>query len=151
MATSNGSTLCPQCKQEFTSRRYFLAHLRYPKNERCLQKYNGKTVSETPQKRQHDEVSEEDSPLSQASKTSELGEIMGAYAGISNHLGKMFPTSILDEITRENRETQQYASDEDSFHAGMFGGDSDDEAEEEEDPIEEEQEDLPHQRRKMSG
>ena len=68
---------------------------------------------------------------------------MGAYAGISNHLGKMFPTSILDQITRENRETQQYDSDEDSFYAGMFGGNSDDEAEEEDEPFEEELEDSP--------
>jgi len=143
MKKSNGSVRCPQCKHPFTSRRYFLSHLRYQKNERCLQKYNGKTVSETPQKRQYDEVSEEDSPLSQASKSSVFGEIMGAYAGISNHLGRMFPTSILDQITRENRETEQGHDSDGSADAGLFGGDSDDEDKEEEDPIEEEQEDLP--------
>ena len=31
MEKSNSSVKCPQCKHAFTSRRYFLAHLRYPK------------------------------------------------------------------------------------------------------------------------
>jgi hypothetical protein len=117
--------------------------LRYQKNERCLQKYNGEKVCETPQKRQHDELSEEDSPLSQASKSSGLGEILGAYAGMSNHFGKMFPTSKIEQFTQNFEETQQSDDSDGSADAGMFGDYSDDEAEEEEDSIEEEHEDLP--------
>ena len=46
--SKNGSVICPQCNTQFTSRRYFLSHLRYEKNEKCAQKYSGKTVCETP-------------------------------------------------------------------------------------------------------
>ena len=50
-----------------------------------------------------------------------------------------FLTKLPGKIGKRNNMTPTKAL----FDAGMFGGDSDDEAEEEEDPIEEEQEDLP--------
>jgi len=105
-----------------------LSHLRYERNAKCAHEYHGTKSKETPQKRQHDQVSDSGTPDFSTGKD----PVLDAHLSAGKVLGNLFSKLTSPGGVPENRVMDQDFSDHFDNLGCLFGDGSDEEQEEEE-------------------
>ena len=116
---------CATCKKEFSSRRYYKAHLQYKANKRCKAAWNNRPL-ETPQKRRH----EPDEDVCDAD-IGYVGQKSGNAPLAEPEDHALHRSQLFSRYQNIAQSTQKYgvpngADSDDDARMGLFGNDDDD-------------------------